>query len=73
MAITLYVGGKSVYKKEEKPSDKYVLDPTFETAALASESQHSYLREFLSEREGKRRAQREKLAQAGRDRTGCSK
>ncbi|WP_249673324.1 hypothetical protein [Pseudomonas abieticivorans] len=71
MAITLYVGGKSVYAKKEKPSDKYVLDPTFEAAALASEEHQSHLREFLSERDNERAEKKRKMEEAGRERTAC--
>ncbi|PBJ09891.1 hypothetical protein [Pseudomonas sp. ACN5] len=67
MAITLYVGGKSVYSKKEKPSDEYVLDPIFEEAALASEFQQSHLREFLIEREQERAQKKSKRAEAGRE------
>ncbi|KTB77029.1 hypothetical protein AO070_19630 [Pseudomonas syringae pv. syringae PD2766] len=70
MAITLYVGGKSVYAKKEKSPDKYVLDPTFEAAALASEEHQSHLREFLSERDNERAAKKRKMEQVGRERAG---
>ncbi|CAM3356352.1 hypothetical protein BZK31_20740 [Pseudomonas floridensis] len=72
MAITLYVGGKSVYAKKAKPSDKYVLDPTFEAAALASEEHQSHLREFLSERDNELAERKRKLKKAGLERAGCT-
>lgn len=72
MAITLYVGGKSVYAKKAKPSDKYVLDPTFEAAALASEEHQSHLREFLNARDNELAAKKRRLEKAGREQAGCS-
>lgn len=71
MAITLYVGGKSVYSMKEKTSDNYVLDPTFEAAALASEEHQSHLRDFLNERDNERDAKKRKLEKENRDRAGC--
>lgn len=68
MAITLYVGGKSVYSKKAKPSDEYVLDPVFEAAAIASEYQQSHLREFLIDREQERAHKKTKRSEAGRER-----
>jgi|AOAMet2_C49A8_80_1029290.scaffolds.fasta_scaffold154687_1 hypothetical protein len=71
MAITLYVGGKSVYSKKAKPVDEYVLDPVFEAAAIESEYHQSHLREFLNDREHERTEKKNKLAKQARERSSC--